>query len=80
MIVIATITQLPTKKLIKYPENPNINSIRNKFASFKDFVLKETDICLSSETKKMTHFQSPSLSQKVIESFEKIETKMVAVL
>ena len=29
----------------------NINSIRNKFSSFKDFVLKETDICLLSETK-----------------------------
>ena len=29
----------------------NINSIRNKFSSFKDLVLKETDICLLSETK-----------------------------
>ena len=31
--------------------NLNINSIRNKFSSFKDLVLKETDICLLSETK-----------------------------
>ena len=29
----------------------NINSIRNKFSGFKDLVLKETDICLLSETK-----------------------------
>ena len=29
----------------------NINSIRNKFSSFKDLALKETDICLLSETK-----------------------------
>ena len=29
----------------------NINSIRNKFSVFKDLVLKETDICLLSETK-----------------------------
>ena len=29
----------------------NISSIRNKFSGFKDLVLKETDICLLSETK-----------------------------
>ena len=29
----------------------NINSVRNKFSGFKDLVLKETDICLLSETK-----------------------------
>ena len=28
----------------------NINSMRNNFSGFKDFVLKETDICLFSET------------------------------
>ena len=54
----------------------NINSIRNKFSSFKDLVLKETDICLLSETKIDDSFPN---SQKAIECFEKIETKMVAV-
>ena len=29
----------------------NINSVRNKFSGFKDLVLKETDICLLTETK-----------------------------
>ena len=58
----------------------NINSIRNKFSGFKHLVLKETDTCLLSETKIDTHFQTPSLSQKAMECFEKIKTKMVAVL
>ena len=29
----------------------NVNSIRNKLSGFKDLALKETDICLLSETK-----------------------------
>ena len=58
----------------------NINSIRNKCSGFKVLVLKETDICLLSETKIDDSFQTPSFSQKAIECFEKIETKMVAVL
>ena len=41
---------------VNHPKNViirhlNINSIRNKFSSFKDLVLKETDICLISKTK-----------------------------
>ena len=31
--------------------HPNVSSIRNKFSGFKDLVLKETNICLLSETK-----------------------------
>ena len=53
----------------------NVNSIRNKFSGLKDLVLKEIGICLVSETK-----IDDSFSQKAIECFEKIETKMVAVL
>ena len=44
----------------------NINSIRNEFSGFKDLVLKETDICLSSETKIDDSSQIPSFSQKAI--------------
>ena len=32
-------------------EHLNINSVRNKFAGVKNFVLKETNICLLTETK-----------------------------
>ena len=44
------------KQRLNHPKNViighlNINSIRNKFSSFKDLVLKETDICLLSKTK-----------------------------
>ena len=44
------------KQRLNHPKNAiighlNINSIRNKFSGFKDLVVKETDICLLSETK-----------------------------
>ena len=44
------------KQRLNHPKNViiehlNINSFRNKFSGLKDLVLKETDICLLSETK-----------------------------
>ena len=44
------------EKRLNHPKNViighlNINSIRNKFSGFKVLVLKETNICLLSETK-----------------------------
>ena len=48
--------------------------MRNKFSSFKDLALNETNVCLLSKTKSDGSFPNS------IERFEKIETKMVAVL
>ena len=44
------------EQCLNHPKNViighlNISSIRNTFSSFKDLVLKETDICLLSESK-----------------------------
>ena len=68
----------PYKQLLNHPKNViiehlNINTIRNKFSCFKNLVLKETDICLLSETKLDDSFPN-------FQCFEKIKTKMVAVL
>ena len=61
---------------LNYPKNViighlNINSIRNKFSSFKDLVLKETDICLLSETKIDDSFQNSQFFAEGYRMFRK---------
>ena len=62
--------------------------MRIKFSSFKDLALKETDICLSSDTKIDNSFQPPSglilhvnesIPGKLINSFDFKEGSEVIV-
>ena len=58
----------------------NINSIRNKFSSFKDLAFKETDICLLSETKIDDSFPNSQFFAVGYRMFRKDRNKMVAAL
>ena len=58
----------------------NINSIRNKFSSFKDLALKETDLCLLSETKIDDSFPNSQFYAEGCRILRKDRTKMVVVL
>ena len=53
----------------------NTNSIRNKFSGFKDLVLKETDICLLSETKIDDSFPSSQFFAEGYRMFRKDRNK-----
>ena len=53
----------------------NINCIRNTFSSFKDLVLKETDICLLSETKTDDSFPNSQFCAEGYRMFRKDRNK-----
>ena len=60
--------------------NINISSIRNKFSSFKDLVLKETDICLLPETKIDDSFPNSKFFTEGYIIFQKDRNKNVGGL
>ena len=53
----------------------NIHSIRNKFSAFKDLVLKESDICLLSETKIDHSFPNSQFFTEGYRRFQKNRNK-----
>ena len=53
----------------------NINSVRNKFSCFKDLVIKETDICLLSETKIDDSFPNSQFFAEGYRMFQKDRNK-----
>ena len=53
----------------------NINSLRNKFSSFKDLVLNETDVCLLSETKIDGSFPNSQIFAEGYRMFRKYSNK-----
>ena len=68
------------EQCLNHPKNViigqlNINSIRNKFSRFKDLVLKETDICLLSETKIDDSFPNSQFFGEGYRMFQKDRNK-----
>ena len=58
----------------------NINTIRNRFSSFKYLVLKETDTCLLSETKTDDSFPNSQFFTESYRMFRKDRNKNVGAL